>query len=114
MSMKRTEKVSRMMEEFMKLHKEGHSIQEIAAKYELDVSTVYNSLQEIAEKNHVTRESLLKRAYPEHINKEVRKVNSFVKENPKELRESFAKAIKDVEEIIKFVDKRLEGEEQYE
>lgn len=48
-----------MKQNFMELHHEGLAIKEIADKYDLSVSTVYRCLQEIADENKVTRESLL-------------------------------------------------------
>ena len=56
-----------MKENFMRLHTEGKSIQEIAETYKVSIHTIYDSLQEIADKNGVTRESLLKRAHKKHL-----------------------------------------------
>ena len=53
------ERTFRMKEAYKKLHDEGYSPQEIADKFHLSVSTVYNTLQEIAEAEGVTRDSLL-------------------------------------------------------
>ena len=57
---KASERANIMKENFMMLHMEGFSIAEIAERYNLSRDTVYYHLQEIADKNGVTRESLLK------------------------------------------------------
>lgn len=56
---KGSERVRLMKESFMKLHEDGYSIPEIADKFNLNESTVYRHLQDIADANGVTRESLL-------------------------------------------------------
>lgn len=57
---KESERTYIMKENFMMLHQQGLSISEIADRYNLSKITVYRHLQEIADKNGVTRESLLK------------------------------------------------------
>lgn len=51
----------KLIENFMVDHEAGLTIAEIAKKYQVSKSTVYTSLQEIADKNGVTRESLLEK-----------------------------------------------------
>lgn len=60
---KPTERVVRMKQNFMRLHDEGKTIPEIAKIYQLDLSTVYKYLQEIADENGTTREELLSKVY---------------------------------------------------
>ena len=45
----------------MKERREGKTIAQIAKEYEMNVSTVYSSLQIIADENNVSRESLLEK-----------------------------------------------------
>jgi len=59
----RTQRVERLLQEFLQYHKEGFSIPEIASIFQVDLSTVYNYLQEIADSNGVTRDSLLERPF---------------------------------------------------
>ena len=59
MLQERAERVKMMKESYMKLHNEGKGINEIAEIYKLSLTTCYNALQEIADQNCVTRESLL-------------------------------------------------------
>lgn len=53
------ERTLRMKKEYKTLHDQGFTPKEIADKFHLSDTTVYNSLQEIAEKEGVTRDSLL-------------------------------------------------------
>ena len=54
-----TQRVQRLHREFMQYHKKGHTVLEIAKICNVDFSTVYKHLQQIADENGVTRESLL-------------------------------------------------------
>lgn len=65
--MARDERTLQMMENFMDLHKAGFSKKEIADKFDLSTFTVYNCLQDIADKYGVSRESLLDRPHSEHL-----------------------------------------------
>lgn len=55
-----------MKKNFMSHHEKGMNIAEIANLYSISGFTVYRSLQEIADINGVTRESLLKRVHSTH------------------------------------------------
>lgn len=57
----RTQRVEKLMKEFMQYHNNGYSILEIAEIFHVTFATVYNRLQEIADLNGVSRESLLER-----------------------------------------------------
>ncbi len=61
MSVKLSERTKRMRKNFMKERREGKTIAQIAKEYEMNVSTVYSSLQIIADENNVSRESLLEK-----------------------------------------------------
>lgn len=62
--MRKNERTLKMMSNFTKLHLQGLSIAEIAAKFKLSKNTVYGYLDAIAEKEGVTRESLLEKVQP--------------------------------------------------
>ena len=66
MSHKRSERVKYLIDNFIKFYNEGMSIPEIAEKSAVTTRTVYAYLQEIAEKNGVSRESLLERVHKPH------------------------------------------------
>ena len=53
------ERTLRMKKEYKTLHDQGYTPKEIADKFHLSDTTVYKSLQEIAENEGVTRDSLL-------------------------------------------------------
>lgn len=86
--MARTQRVENLKKNFMQYHQAGYSIPEIAAEFNVDFSTVYKYLDEIAKENGVTRESLLQNA-------------SFTKENSPA---SFRKDRIDIEELQKNFD----------
>lgn len=55
-----SERVLQMKQNFMSLHLLGYSIPAISEIYQVDKSTVYFHLQDIADENHTSRQSLLK------------------------------------------------------
>ena len=57
-----TQRVQNLKENFMQYHKDGYTIPEIAKIFNVDDSTIYANLDEIARSNGVTRESLLQNA----------------------------------------------------
>lgn len=61
MDAKLNERTLQMMENFIPLRNENHSIKEIAEMFHLSPYTVYAHLDEIAQKAGVSRESLLYR-----------------------------------------------------
>ena len=66
------ERTLKMMENYIPLHNQGKSVEEIAELFDLDKSSVYRVLDRIAEQNGVSRESLLKRPHVEHTGYEKR------------------------------------------
>ena len=59
MQKKHDERTLKMMESYMDLHAKGARVIEIAKKFHLSPKTIYSVLDEIAEQNGVTRDSLL-------------------------------------------------------
>lgn len=64
--MARTQRVEKLVKEFMQYHNNGYSILEIAEIFNVSFSAVYKHLQEIADFNGVSRESLLERGSSAH------------------------------------------------
>lgn len=62
-----SERTLKMKQKFMELHKQGLGIDEIAQQFDLNPSTVYHCLDEIATAAGVTRESLLQRPHGPHL-----------------------------------------------
>lgn len=78
MSSRRSQSTIKMKGEFMFCHKKGMSIAEIAKEYDVSVYTIYDMLQEIADENGVTRESLLQIVHKSHVNTASRDLNKKV------------------------------------
>lgn len=56
---KTSERTRMMMSQFMSLHNQGYSISQIAEKFNLSKPTIYKYLEQIAQQEGVSRESLL-------------------------------------------------------
>ena len=54
-----SERVKRMIANFMELHNKGYSIPQIAAYHHVSFSTVYKNLELIAKQNGMNRQDLL-------------------------------------------------------
>ena len=109
---KESERMRLMKENFMELHYQGFTVPEIAVKFNLGKATVYHALQEIANANGVSRESLLKivrtpteRAYKEEAKK--------VKVNVEELKKGFKEAGNSLNFLIGIIDETLREENKY-
>lgn len=102
--MARTQRVIALIDNFMDYHEQGFSIMEIAKIFNVDFSTVYNYLQEIADKNNVTRESLLEKPTSGYSSR-----LSFHKERVelKELEDGFKELNEKLEQLISNIDKIL-------
>lgn len=110
---KESESVKVMKENFMELHGQGLSIPEIAEKFGISSSVIYKKhLQEIADANGVSRESLLKivREPTERMYKEEEK---RVKVNIEELKRGFREAGEKIDFLIGIIDDILEEEKKY-
>lgn len=106
---KENERTLWMKENFMDLHHEGLSIKEIADKYELSVSTVYRSLQEIADANDVSRESLLK-VLRTPTTKFYREEKERISVQKEEFQKGFAEAENILVTLIQRIDETLKEE----
>lgn len=62
-----SERTLKMKEEFIELHNQGLDIKAIAERFDLNPTTVYHSLDGIAAKAGVSRESLLQRPHGPHL-----------------------------------------------
>lgn len=61
-----SERTLKMMQDYLSLHQQGLTPIDIAKRYHLSSRTIYNYLDQIAEANHVSRESLLKVPHAQH------------------------------------------------
>lgn len=110
---KESERVRQMKENFMELHMQGFSIREIAEKYNLSPRTVYQRLQDIADANKVSRDSLLQivrtpseKAYREEAKR--------VKVNMEELEAGFREVGNILDSLIGMLDEILQEESKNE
>lgn len=101
----RTQRVEKLIREFMQYHNDGYSILEIAKLFEVDFSTVYNYLEEIANANGVTRESLLERKSSQH--ESLHSVFAKEKIDATNLKKDFEMVEKDLGGVIAKIDQIL-------
>ncbi len=105
MGQKQSARVGEMMKNFLRLHNEGKDISEIAEMYHLSDQTVYLKLQEIANKEGITREELLSRPHKKHVvtkqRKVVKTIDSFeLKKDFEELQRNIDKILVNIDEAV--------------
>ena len=105
MGQKQSARVGQMMEKFLRLHNEGKEISEIAEMYHLSTVTVYAKLQEIADKEGITREELLSRPHKKHVVTKERKVVKSI--DICKLKKGFEDLQKDIDEILVNIDEAI-------
>ena len=93
----RTQRVEKLIKEFMGYHKQGLTVLEIAKIFDVDFSTVYKHLQQIADENGVTRESLLQKPFSSYAS---RPSYSKDKVDFEKLRTDFDNVEKGIDEIL--------------
>ena len=109
MSSKKTLRVTQMKSSFMGLHSAGVPIEEIAERFGITPRTIYIHLQEIADENGVSRDSLLKTPH--------RKPNATTKNNggqkkfidTESLIHTYDEAISTTENLVKELNNILES-----
>ena len=104
MSVKLSERTKRMRKNFMKERREGKNIAQIAKEYEMNVSTVYSSLQIIADENNVSRESLLEKMSGPHSRKKRKKLEEV---DVKLLSENFEAIVENIDIIVQNIDNEM-------
>ena len=100
------ERTLKMKQEFMLLHNKGLSVKEIAEKFNLNVTTVYASLETIAQKEGCTRESLLKRVHAPHLTYD-RQFDPVPEVDVKQYTEKFDVLKKSAEELSTLMSKDI-------
>ena len=111
--MQKNERTLQMMQNYVRLHEQGLSAIEIAEIYDLSTFTVYSSLQEIADRAGVSRESLLTRPHSEH--QPFERVSEPVKPIKIEaFREKFQNALEIMGEFREMVEMAIDDAEEYE
>lgn len=105
-----SERVHVMKQNFMTLHDAGYSIPDIAKRYNLNNSTVYRCLQEIADANNVSRESLLQIVRSKSQARLLKEEEEIVKVNVAEMQACFKQVGATIDSIISRIDQILEEE----
>ena len=101
-------RMEELKKDFMKHHEEGKTIKEISELYNVSTRHIYNSLQDIADENNVSRESLLKKIHKKH--QPPQNIKSAGQINPAEMNENFYGIINNAKIIIKKIDSILQEE----
>ena len=101
-------RMEELKKNFMKHHEEGKTIKEISELYNVSTRHIYNSLQDIADENNVSRESLLKNIHKKHQPPQNIKLAGQI--NPAEMNENFYGIINNAKIIIKKIDSILQEE----
>lgn len=100
------ERTLKMMENYIKLHNEGHSVADIAKRFNLTTTTVYSKLEEIAKQNGVTRESLLERPFEaDHSGRNYTPVKPI---DPSSFRTHYGKAVAEVSAMKEAISRAIE------
>ena len=107
------EKTMKFIKNFIAERESGLSIPEIADKYFISKRHAYNLLQEIADANGVTRESLLHRPNAPHASPLFVHRNGEEKVNIGEIRKEFQNIITSSNNIISKIDSILEEDAQW-
>jgi len=106
-----SERVRRMMAEFIKRHNEGYTIPQIAKIYNLDSSTIYLHLQEIADANGVERRELLERPRNATTESFWQEEERKVRVDVEALKNGFSDVKSSIQGICNKIDKLLSQEE---
>ena len=101
-------RMEELKKNFMKHHEEGKTIKEISELYNVSTRHIYNSLQDIADENNVSRESLLTTVHKQQ--KPLQNTKSDGQINPAEMKENFDGIINNAKIIIKKIDSILQEE----
>ena len=105
------ERTLRMKQEYISLHEQGLTPGEIAEKFDLDVSTVYRSLGEIASSNGMERADLLARPHGEHVRyrSRLKKIEPF---DISDFIDHIDKAISEAKELQLVMKKQVKRQEK--
>lgn len=104
-----SERVQQLKKNFMKHHQKGETIKEIANRYHVTPRHIYSILQDIADENNVSRESLLTAPHCDHVRKASYKNSGQI--NPEEIRKKFNTMISNAKTLINKIDSILQEEE---
>ena len=108
---KESERARAMKAGFMELHNEGLTIPEIAEKFGMDSSTIYKKhLQDIADANGVSRESLLQVVKAPSERKLLREEAKKVQVDVEKMKVQFHNAEESIKTLIDMIHETLKEE----
>ncbi len=102
-----SERTLKMKENFIELHNQGLDIKEIAERFNLNLTTIYHSLNEIAEKAGVSRESLLQRPHGPHLSYKRRDYQALATLNSDEYQAHIKSTLAEFDQTIATVDQYI-------
>lgn len=105
-----SERMRLMKESFMELHQQGVTIPEIAEKFNLGKTTVYHTLQDIADANGISRESLLQIPRKASAERAYQREAKKVKVDVAKLKNGFREAGSHLDFLIGIIDDILREE----
>ncbi len=106
-----SERTLKMKEDFIELHNQGLDIKEIAEYFHLNLTTVYHSLDEIAKKAGVSRESLLQRPHGPHLGYRRRDYQALSTLSLDEYRTHTQSTLKEFDQTIATVDQYISAQQ---
>lgn len=106
-----SERVQQLKQGFMELHEKGYTIPEIAGKFNVNPSTVYAHLEEIAKEHGFYRTDLLQ-VVKTSSSTYLRTEEQYFKVDSGNLSQDFKIAIDSVDKLISTVDNILEQFEE--
>ena len=102
-----SERTLKIKENFIELHNQGLDIKEIAERFNLNLTTIYHSLNEIAEKAGVSRESLLQRPHGPHLGYKRRDYQALATLNSDEYQAHIKSTLAEFDQTIATVDQYI-------
>lgn len=112
MATKTSERIIQMKQQFMTFHNKGWTITEIAEHFHVTTRSIYYNLQEIADSNHVSRQSLLATPHKKHETRIPKALKLREEVDPKKLTENFENMIENAKSVVSKIDIILASEQE--
>lgn len=103
------ERTRQMLDQFMSLHNEGLTIPQIAEHFGISADTVYRNLQDIADANGVSRESLLEQPKTPSLTTRLKKERKCFDTDFDSIIQNICEAEEALQESVREIDNILGG-----